>query len=77
MVVGDSGCELETAEMVGVATLSANSASLFKSMVVSVEASTIQTLAGSLWKNNSRRKNCCQLLRVCHQEVAPYILVAA
>ena len=54
MVTGDSGCELETAEIVGVATpkiLSASSASLLKSMVVSVEASTIRTLVGSLWRN--------------------------
>ena len=49
MVIGDSGCELETTEMLGAATsntLSANSASLFKSMVASVEAITIRTLVG-------------------------------
>ena len=37
-------------------TLSAKSASLSVVIGVSVEASTILTLAGNLWRNNSRRK---------------------
>ena len=74
MVVGDSGCEM--AEMVSVATsktLSANSASLFKSVVASVEARTIQTLPGSLWRNNSR----CLQNPVCRPEVAAYVSAVA
>ena len=37
-------------------TLSAMSASLLMSMVESVEARTILTLAGGRWRNNSRKK---------------------
>ena len=50
---------LITADTAGIETsiiLSAMSASLLMSRVESAEARTILTLAGSRWRNNSRRK---------------------
>ena len=68
MVIGDSGCELERAEMVGAATsntLSANSASLLKSMVALVEGST---LAGVSGRTTHEGRNCCLLHRQLTKE---------
>ena len=42
-------------------TLSAMSASLLMAMVQSVEARTILTLAGSHWRNNSRKKGAASV----------------
>ena len=79
-LICQSGLVPEIFAMVGVATsitLSASSATLFRSMRLLVDASTIRTLAGNRWRKCSQRKeltfavpslspkSCCMRLSSC------------